>query len=342
MSVVITAVEQVTPEWLTSTLQRAGALPQGRVKAVHRQGKDTYTAKAFPLIVDYSDDSPPSTPKRLFLKLGRRKPEVDFYNFILPQSRHIPTVRCYSAAFANELGQSHVLMDDVSETHYEPPDSLPPHVTSCEQILDILADLHSAWWEHPSLRTDLAPVIDNVPEFISGHARNDFAHFVDSLGDRLSEKRRNYYERILAGWPLPTWKERIDSHRAVTLVHGDSHWWNFLFPRETGSIYLMDWAVWHLNIGVSDLAYMFGQLCFHDWRDRFEQRLVQYYHARLVEHGVKGYDWAQCWQDYRLTMVFHALWPIFHHQWAPNSIWWRNLECCMTAFEDLGCEEFLA
>jgi hypothetical protein len=115
-----------------------------------------------------------------------------------------------------------------------------------------------------------------------------------------------------------------------------------MLPRDEGPIYLMDWAVWHLNIGVSDLAYLFGQVCYAEWRGRFERQLVEYYHERLLAYGVTHYGWERCWQDYRTAMVFHALWPIFHHQWAPNEIWWRNLECCMSAFEDLHCEELLS
>jgi hypothetical protein len=342
MSDVITAIVQVTPEWLTRTLHGMGALPSGHVTAIQTRAHDTNTAVAFPLTVVYSDTAPLSAPKQLFLKLGGRKPEVDFYHFILPQMHNVATIRCYSAAFDDLSGQSHLLMDDVSATHAGPEDALPPPQVICQQMVAILARLHAQWWEQPDLRATLAPVLDDVPGFILGQAQAGFAHFVDTLGDRLSDQRRRWYERILSAWPLPAWKARLDAHTAVTLVHGDSHWWNFMLPRESGPIYVVDWAVWHRNIGVSDLAYTFGQLCYRDWRTHFEERLVRYYHTRLIEYGVREYDWAQCWHDYRLMMVFHTLWPIFHHRWAANDIWWRNLECCLSAFEDLHCEEFLS
>lgn len=341
MTDIITSVEQITPAWLTAALQRSGALEQGQVTDMAWESKATYTATAAPLRVSYSPDAPTTAPRSLFLKLGRRKPEVDFYRFIWPETKDVPVIRCYDAAFADHLGQSHLLMDDVSTTHAEPPDALPLPRKSCEEIVDILARFHAQWWEHPRLSGDVGSVADDVPGFIFRQAQSGFGHFVDSLGDRLSEKRRRAYERILSAWPLPEWKGRIQDRQAVTLVHGDTHWWNFMFPRQSGPIYLMDWAVWHINIGASDVAYMLGQLCYPEWRARFEQSLVHYYYTRLIEYGVQRYDWAQCWHDYRLMMVFHTLWPIFHHQFAPNGIWYRNLECCISAFEDLECAELL-
>ena len=342
MSQVITGIEQVTPDWLTDVLRKAGALETGQVVNVETESKATYTATAIPMTVHYSQDAPQTAPTRLFLKLGRRKPEVDFYHFILPETKGVPVIRCYDSAFANHLGVSHVLMDDVSATHAEPPDALPLSQANCERVMEMLACLHAQWWEHPRLAGDLRPILDDVPGFILGQARQAFGSFVDTLGDRISDKRRGWYERIVACLPLPEWHERMETHRQVTLVHGDTHWWNYLLPRESGDLYLTDWAVWHLNIGPSDLAYVFGQVCYRNWRLQYEQKLLRRYHECLQSYGVSGYDWAQCWHDYRLAMVFHAIWPIFHHQFAPTHLWWRNLECCMSAFEDLGCEEFLS
>lgn len=341
MGTVITQLDQVTPAWLTEKLRVAGVLLQGEVLQIDSTVTATNTATAMPICPIYSADAPESAPYKLFLKLGKRKPEVDFYHHILPNMTGIPVIRCYDAQFDDAGGTSHLLMDDMSETHAEPPDALPPPSADVHNIVDILAKLHAQWWEHPRLTSDLRPVLDDVPGYILAQAREGFPHFVDALGDRLSDKRRTWYERILAGMPLKAWQERVSQHKAVTLVHGDSHWWNFLFPKVAGEILVIDWAVWHLNLPTTDLAYTFGQLCFRDWRERFEKPLLEHYHQRLLEYGVKNYDWAQCWQNYRLMMVFHTLWPIFHHQWAPNSIWWRNMECCLSAFEDLNCEELL-
>jgi Ecdysteroid kinase-like family len=126
-------------------------------------------------------------------------------------------------------------------------------------------------------------------------------------------------------------------------VHGDTHYWNFLAPRDPAmdKVRIVDWAVWHIGVGPSDLAYMIVLFWFPERRARMEQALVRRYHARLLERGVVGYDWEQCWLDYRAAVIFHLFWPIFWHRGLPASIWWDALEKGMLAFEDLECEELL-
>jgi hypothetical protein len=161
---------------------------------------------------------------------------------------------------------------------------------------------------------------------------------VDALGDRLSAERLQRYEGILAAFP------RYRPNGPKTLVHGDSHWWNFLYPNDPAAhpLYLIDWAVWNVNLGVSDIAYTIALQCYPERRARIEQPLVRRYHDRLLRDGIREYDWEQCWEDYRRMVVDHCLWPILWQQCglSPN-IWWFALECTMAAFEGLHCEELL-
>ena len=152
MAHLITAANDITPEWLTGILSASGALERGHVTSVEATTQNTVTAKALPLVVRYSVDAAGSRPERLFLKLGSRKPEVEFYLHIAPWLRHVPTLRCYDAVF--DGGQTHLLFDDISSTHYAPPDALPMPMPIMERMVDILADLHYQWWEHPDLKKD--------------------------------------------------------------------------------------------------------------------------------------------------------------------------------------------
>jgi hypothetical protein len=177
----------------------------------------------------------------------------------------------------------------------------------------------------------LAPATD-VPGFMFAEASQHFAAFVDVLGDRLSDKRRGDYEKILAAFP------RYHPAAPRTLVHGDAHWWNFLYPHDhaANKLYLIDWAVWNVNFGVSDLAYNIALQCYPERRARIERSLVHRYHHRLQANGIQDYDWEQCWEDYRRMVIEHCLWAILWQHWnlSPN-IWWLSLECTLAAFEDL-------
>ena len=125
----------------------------------------------------------------------------------------------------------------------------------------------------------------NVPEFSHAMASRHFAAFADALGDRLSARRRGYYEKILARYP------RYRPGGPKTLVHGDAHWGNFLYPHDPAAhnLHLIDWAEWHVNLGVGDLAYNIALQCYPEHRARIEQPLIRRYHDRLLAHGLHGY-----------------------------------------------------
>ena len=66
---VISKVQQVTPDWLTTTLREMGTLPQGEVvRIIPDAPKKTFASLAWHLRVTYSDDAPFKAPKKLFLK----------------------------------------------------------------------------------------------------------------------------------------------------------------------------------------------------------------------------------------------------------------------------------
>jgi hypothetical protein len=343
MQSVIVDIDQIEPVWLTHVLQVRGVLTRGQVVALRKRAVHANTATAARLEVDYSDATPPSAPRRLFIKLGRRKIEVEFYNRIVPAMPESPSAHCYDAAYSAESGRAYLLFEDLSATHTVPESELPPPLPDTERLVDTLAAFHAHWWQHARLRADIAEFAEDVPGYVVGVAREAFPGFVDLLGDRLSAERRGLYERILAVWPLPPYAVRLAAGQAVTLVHGDTHYWNFLTPSDptVDSVRIIDWAVWHIGVGPSDLAYLIALSWFPERRARMEQALMRRYHDRLAERGVRGYDWEQCWLDYRTAMIYHLLWPIFWYRYLPASIWWNALEKGMLAFADLGCEELL-
>ena len=95
----ITDPAQVTPEWLTGVLRAGSYLPQGYVARVEVTGSQIHTATVWSLDVGYSADALAHPPSRLYLKLGRRRSEVDFYNVVAPAMPDPPIARCYNAVY---------------------------------------------------------------------------------------------------------------------------------------------------------------------------------------------------------------------------------------------------
>jgi thiamine kinase-like enzyme len=149
-------------------------------------------------------------------------------------------------------------------------------------------------------------------------------------------------ERVINSFPRP-WV-RLSSARGLTLTHGDAHTWNFLFPRapDARRVYLIDWQLWHPHVGARDLAFMMTIFWYPERRARMELPLLRRYHEKLIEGGVRGYRWEDCWDDYRRSAVRNIFIPLIQRSRDMGAwYWWSNFERAMLAFEDLRCAELI-
>lgn len=339
----LTDTSQLTPEWLTDVLTGTPALASGRVERVEIvQNVNLSTSVGAAILrLQYAIGSEGRLPTRLFFKIGRRTSEVNFNKQIAGQLRAVHVPMCHFAEFSNVQGLSNLLFEDISETHSALPEGLPPPRQHIQRFAELLAPLHRQWWESPDLKPGgvLYPLREDLPDFVLRQAREQYPGFITFLGDRLSSKRRGWYERVFARLPLPAWQDRIRRHQGVTLVHGAPHSGNFAVPRLMSlPVYLLDWSLWHVNLPAYDLAYMIALQNYPERRHRLEKEILKGYFINL---SLPSYSWSQFWDDYRMSVVFHTIWPVFFYRTIPNHIWYQMLEQVMSAFEDLACEEFL-
>lgn len=350
MGDVLAGLDHVTAEWLTSVLRRKGHLESGQVVSVQQKAIQTHPVSVVArLEIRCTDDAPDSVPSRLFLKttrpdlsraMGQR--EVTFYDTVAAHMPDPPAPRCYDAVYSAEARKFHLLLEDLSDSHFQNEWPVPPSVPHCEAVVDCLAALHGYWWDHPSLKdldplptdADLERAFRPVEETLSG--------FLDVLGDRVSEQGRAIYDRVVRSLPS-LYSKRLVHSRGLTLLHGDSHFWNVMLPRSgEDQVRLIDWDGWEIGCGPMDLAYMIALHWYPERRARLEQRLVKRYHARLLAQGVDDYDWEACWTDYRLFVLRNILIPM--SQWSRGLgayLWWGHLERSMLAVQDLHCLELL-
>jgi len=357
MSTLIATAADVTPAWLTALFRDRGLIgPGAAVSAVsHDQGAGTFATTVWHLDVVYEGDAAPLAPRRLFLKTtapsgapsGFAAKEHDFYTAVAPAMAGGPgaalAIPCYDAAYNPATGAAHLLLADLSETHVA---RAAPDAETGALAMDALAALHAAWWDSPRLGVDIGRY-PTLQERISDveSARVATATFFDRCGDTLPARWRHTFERVLDALPhLYTRHARRPAGLAsnLTLAHGDAHLGNFLFPRNAeGGAYLLDWQFWHPTIGGTDLASLIAR-----WepgvRHALEAPLLRRYHAALLAHGVTGYRWENCLDDYRLSVIlvslFIPIWQCSLWGWSPNL---DNAAASIAAYEELGCEELL-
>jgi len=225
-----TDAEQITPAWLTHILHEQDVLPSGKVIGVAYQTDQTFTASVSYLNVMYSEDAPDSAPRALILKSGKRRIEAEFYRHIAPDMPNAPIVRCYDAVFDLASQTSHLLFHNYDPTHFTLGSADSLTTDHLQSISGTLAIIHAQWWENLRLRQDMAQLGEDVMGFVRSQAEQGFSRFADALGNRLSPNWRECFERLFATWPLSQHVERLNTGRQVTLLHGDTHPWNFLFP----------------------------------------------------------------------------------------------------------------
>jgi hypothetical protein len=91
------------------------------------------------------------------------------------------------------------------------------------------------------------------------------------------------------------------SDRPRTLIHNDVHGDNLLVAEDgEQSLAILDWLLTTPARPGPDLAgFLVGYLDTSE-RRRHENRLLEMYYSVLIQHGITGYSFEQCWDDYRM------------------------------------------
>jgi len=369
---VITDIEQLTPEWMTSILKNKGYLSNGKVtKIIKKNTRETLTAGVYFLELKFSNDAQtkPASPE-IVVKISKPndnkgKHEVNYYNFVAEDMNNMPVPICYDAAYSEETS-SHIILENISDTHREVSDwgwPLSPSKQYCEKAIDCLAELHAFWWDHPKLK-DLTKYTSvfynwtmasfNENEILSWFKDQNkyLKQFLEFLENKISDKRIELFKTVFSLYPQLAY-ERITKEN-ITVTHGDAHFYNFFYPKDIANeklkAYLIDWQFWSLGIGGQDLAYMIGMFLSPEIRTRIEKEFIKRYHNNLVKFGVKNYSWDECWYDYKFVVLLNLYRALGNWFWCferdyLNSLWYpiekTKLEISLLTIEDLNCIELL-
>ncbi|WP_216776646.1 oxidoreductase family protein [Metabacillus halosaccharovorans] len=311
-------------------------------------------------------------PSNLFLKTTKENAfsdfqkklalkEVEFYKNIVKNHNDLPIPNCYGAQLNNE-GNYYILLEDYSSDYKMGEWSIPPYINQCKKAISSIAKFHASFWESKillsseeflikeNIQNSFSTCLDSfrgsyidkkqIPNERIVCINQMFLAFSDYLGDRLSNKRKNIYMKVIS--QLDRFLTLED--KKVTLIHGDSHFWNYLYPtKDYKEAIIVDWQTWDINVGTEDLSHMMALHWFPERRQLLEKDLLNFYLQCLKDYGVKNYNWNNLIIDYKTSIIRKLFLPIF--QWSsglilPN-VWWTHLERVFMAFEDLNCQELI-
>ncbi len=318
--------DQLTDQWLTGALRRAGALNAASVSGhtcelVEMQGA-TATVVRVTLDYDAHEESAPrslvakfATPhapiRELMHSLGLYLSEAEFYRQ-LGADPGISVPRCYYADIDPGSGVFVLLLEDMSECRVG--DSLGGSWRGAEDVelaVRYLAPFHARWWDSEQLR-DLSwldyPGTSGFDAFLQqahGALAAALPRAREIFGDDFPQSLAALSERLVTSFE---WFAAETVSGPLTLVHGDFHPGQIFFPSGGGGRFaVFDWQTVRIGRGGEDLARIVIFGLAPEERRASEERLIELYHSLLLEHGVTDYDLDHCWLDFRRGLLLSVI-----------------------------------
>ncbi len=304
--------DDVTPDWLTAVLRRAGALPEGRVESFEPQAVGTGQVGdsiRFHLTYDDADAGPPTVVGKFPAKdetsratgTATRTYEVETSFYAQLQHRvDITTPKPYISLFDPSSHDFVIVMNDLAPA--EQGDQLRG-CTADEAALAMeeAAKLHAPVWGDRSLAS--LPWLNRFsPEGVQG-----YSGLIGMLWPGFLERYDGRVDPEVAAAGNELMPRLVDYMNTRpephTAVHGDFRVDNMLFGTPAGGAPLttVDWQTVSLGAGPADAAYFIGTSVPTETRASSEEDLVREYHRTLLAGGVRDYPWDACWTSYRLA-----------------------------------------
>ena len=319
-------VDDFTPDWLTAALRSSGTLGDERVVAVEAatMGEDFGFLGSLTRLALTYDRPRAGAPATLIAKFAAQAEfnrdfarqygiyvtEARFFQDLQPTLTAMPTVRAFYTAYDTAAGDGVTILEDLEGKLRIGDQMASLSQAEAEQVVDQLAGFHAMWWgkaetdELAWIPKPDGPVWQMAPATLQGF----WAAYQENFGHVLTPELTATIENI---WANMDWVFKRFAAPPVTVLHGDYRLDNMFFPERQGDpITIIDFQLMARARGPYDLAYFTSQSLGIEQRRATEQDLLRRYHDTLVEAGVRDYSFDDCFEDYRLAILWCAIYPI--------------------------------
>ncbi|CAI8027336.1 hypothetical protein GBAR_LOCUS15636 [Geodia barretti] len=310
-------LRDITLVWLTEALQSRGAAGGASVTGYSAEtlaeGKG-FMNRLFRVTLDYDADLPnlpaamivklPSADpllRAVFDRLGQNRREVRFYQE-LAVNPHLPAPGCYHSGVDPSTGHTVLLLEDMS--HARQGDSVAGcSMAEARAAIVQLARFQASWWE--SSRLDglhWMPLKDAEAGSYQEIYPGAWKSLIEKAGDGMPPGLRRLGDRL--SLEVPRIKALL-TKSPRTIVHGDYRLDNCFFSNDAHPqpLVVFDWEFCVRGRGACDVATFISEAFPSRQRGEVELDLLRTYHTVLLDNGVSGYSFEECWHDYRLSML---------------------------------------
>ena len=298
---VLHAVSDLSEAWLSD------ALGTGSIASFETEEIGTgQMSDSFRVRIDYGDDadsgpasvvakfaSSDETSRATGVGLGAYDREVRFYRELAPRIGG-PLPGCHAAVIDPEDGWFTLLLEDGA------PAEQGDQITGCtpdqaQLAMHELARLHAPVFADSQLGA--TPWLNQEMPLNQALLTQLLPGFLERYADRIDPEHAEVCERFVGS--LDGWYS--DRRPPLGLVHGDYRLDNMLFGGSSAPhrFLVVDWQTVGWGPVMTDASYFLGSSLTTGDRREHGERLVREYYEALHEHGVRGFDWDECWTEYR-------------------------------------------
>ncbi|MGE3073175.1 MAG: phosphotransferase [Dehalococcoidia bacterium] len=318
-------MDEITPAWLTAALQAGGHAKQCSVTGMQKVtiGQGVGILGELSRITPTYSTTDPTAPATLIAKiptadeggkgvaqmLGFYEKEVRFYNELC-KSTGVRAAHSYYTAADPASVKYIILMEDLGALKLG-DQVAGASEAECKTLVTEVAKLHARWWNSPKLASlDWIPEINAPTMKLSALAyAQALAPFLEKFSTSVTPQQSQIAQDL-----LPRMNPIQDALATApqTLCHGDLRLDNVFWGSPDGSspVTLIDWQISGKGRGPYDIAYFMSQSVEPSVRAAIEKDLVRQYHVTLQANGVTGYSFENCWDDYRLSVMFCLAYPV--------------------------------
>ncbi len=312
--------ESITADWLTDALRSSGVITTSSATSIDAGDTSAghgFTGRIARLTVTY-DSHEKDAPGSIIAKFPSYDPairaavtdsamsyerEISCYENLLGNVA-LSTPRRYYSAYDPGSGECIILLQDLAPARFGDNVGNPPR-EDIESAMQAIAAFHAEFWESPRLaEMDWLPEYAQDADVRQRAFRQAIGPFLSTWGRYLRPSTINLINHL--GDSLARIRRRL-SRPPRTVLHGDYRLDNLAFDGTGRGPAVIDWQAASKGHSVADMAYFIVYCIDPNERRALESELLKLYHSVLVEHGVRGYDYDSCIEDYRLSIAANML-----------------------------------
>jgi aminoglycoside/choline kinase family phosphotransferase len=314
-------------EWLDAVLHRNGVLSDTRITRVTAADLGLgvgIMAEVSRLSIGY-DKAASDAPASIISKFPTADPtnlgvaralsfyprEVAFYTK-LAQYSPIRTPRLLHAALDMADHSFVLLLEDMrSATLGDQVAGLTP--AQAEAAITAIGRLHGAWWGKVD-SGDMDALFDFANPLYGAAVQAGYQAFLAPALSNFADCYSDYTKKTANGLaPVAAQVIKDLSSGQRTFLHGDYRADNLLFGPALGDdgIAAVDWQISGRGGPLYDVAYLICNSIPTAHRQQAEMVLLRRYHDTLVQAGVTGFTFDDCWEAYRFAVLCGLFVAIF-------------------------------